>query len=295
MKGLKCEVDGKFHPENAVFASGVGDCALCGCTDSGLSCDITNCQQIDRSRVRRNVMQNEDLDKIKNQLIEKALMGVEGSADDQPEFNIILNGLAEKQTVQRFDKHTLKKSIYLNTNAGVDNFTPHVLNITTTPSKFHLYRVNGIVINKTYGISFKPSTMVLGYAIETDVDSTGIDPVILYEYKPEIIESPAYHVEVPPFSRLQIKNHFYQYLNEIDYSLDFEIDDASTIAFADQTVSLNEIVMKNLDLLPIGDTDHLQLDLVNEKLVLKNFPATLWTMDFGVEMMLERSKLDDSQ
>lgn len=157
-----------------------------------------------------------------------------------------------------------------------------------------MYRVNGIVINKTYGISFKPSTQVLDYAVETDSDSTGIDPIVLYKYEPDIIETAAYHVDVPPYSRLQIKNHFYQYRNEIDYLLDFEIDDASTIVFAERTVGLKEIVMKNLESLPMGDPNHLQLDFVNEKLVLKNFPAKFKSMDFGVEMILERSKLVDT-
>lgn len=296
--------------------------------DSGLSCDITNCQEIESVRVRRNVMQNVDLDKIKNELIEK-LMLAEGSAEvTDPEFNIILNGLVKKQIVYPNGKSTQKKRIFLNTNAGVDNFTPYVLNITTTPSKwiylvqmcyvqntyshfhiwpdsfnefqnrpsgkFHLYRVHGIVINKTYGLSFKPSTTVFDYEVETDSDSTGIDPIILYKYDPDIIETATYHVDVPPYSRLQIKNHFYQYLNEIDYLLDFEIDDESTIVFADRTVSLKEIVLNNLESLPMGNINHLQLDFLNEKLVLKNFPAKLKSMDFGVEMVLERSKLDDA-
>lgn len=137
MKGLKCEVDGKFYTENEFFASGAGDCALCGCSDSGLSCDISNCQdKIENNRIRRNVMQNVDLDKIKNQLIENVLIDDESAENyTSAEFNIILNGLVRKQCVQRFDKPSLKKTIYLNTIAGVDNFTPYVLNITTTPSK----------------------------------------------------------------------------------------------------------------------------------------------------------------
>lgn len=133
---MKCEVDGKFYAENEVFASGIGDCALCGCTDSGLSCDISYCQQLESNRFRRNVMQNVDLDKIKNQLIEQVMLA-EGSAEvKDSEFNIILNGLVKKQTVQPYGKSTQKKRIFLNTNAGVDNFTPYVLNITTTPSKW---------------------------------------------------------------------------------------------------------------------------------------------------------------
>lgn len=292
MKGLKCEVDGKFYEENANFASGVDDCALCGCTGSGLSCDITNCQGIGSTRTRRNVMQNVDLDEIQNQLIEIVMS--EENTENRPEFNIILNGLVHKQVVQFFDRSIQRKRVYLNTNAGVDNFTPYMLNVSTTPSKFHLTRVNEIIINKTFGISFKPSTKVLGYAIETDVDSTGIDPIILYEYEPETIESAAHQIDVPSYSRLQIKNHFYQYQNEIYYLLDFEIDDASTIIFTDRMISLKEIIMQNLDLLPMGDTDHLQLDVVNEKVVLKNFPAKLKTMDFGFEIVLERSKLDDT-
>lgn len=132
---MKCESDGKVYSENEVFASGVGDCALCGCTDSGLSCDITNCQEIESHRFRRNVMQNEDLDRIKNQLVDKMMLD-EGSGEvTDPEFNIILNGLAKKQTVQPHAKSTLKKRIFFNTIAGVDNFTPYTLNITTTPSK----------------------------------------------------------------------------------------------------------------------------------------------------------------
>lgn len=290
-KGLECEVDGRFYAENEAFSSGVGDCALCGCSDSGLSCDISNCQQIESNRARRNVMQNEDLDQIKNQLIGKLMMSEESTEVNQPEFNLILSGHAKKHTVQLSDKPKQRKLIYLNTYAGIDNFTPHVFNITTTPGKFHLYRVSEIMINKTYGVSFKPSTTVLGHAFETDLDSTGIDPIILIQYEADLIETGSHNVEVPAYSRLQIKNHFYQYLNEIDYLLDFEIDDASTIAFADRTVSFKEIVMKNLDSLPMGDTDHLQLDFVNEKLVLKNFPAKLITMDLSVEIMLERSKL----
>lgn len=290
---MKCEVDGRFYAESEYFASGVGDCALCGCSDSGLSCDITNCQEIESNRVRRNVMQNVDLDIIKNQLIEK-VMSVENTSENLPEFNIILNGLVHKQIQQLYDKPTQKKRVYLNTNAGVDNYTPYVLNVTTTRSEFHLTRVNEIIINKTYGISFGPSTKVLGYAIETDLDSTGIDPIILYEFEPEIIETPSHQIDVPPHSRLIIKNHFYQYRNEIDYFVDFEIDDASTITFTDRMINLKEIVMQNLDSLPMGDSDHLQLDVVNEKMVLKNFPTKLKTMGFGVEMVLERSKFDDT-
>lgn len=130
-KGLQCDVDGKYHAENEVFSSGMGDCALCGCTDSGLSCDITNCQEIESHRFRRNVMQNVDLDEIKAQIVETMMID-EGSGEvSDPEFNIILNGLVNKHTV---GKSTHKKRIFLNANAGIDNFTPYVFNITTTPS-----------------------------------------------------------------------------------------------------------------------------------------------------------------
>lgn len=291
---MQCHVDGKFYAENEKFASGIGDCALCNCANSGLSCDIINCQEIESTRARRNVMQsmqNEDLDQIKNRLLEK-VVGAENS-ENPPEFNIIVNGLVHKQIVQQHNKLTHKKRIYLNANAEVDNFTPHTLNVTTTPSKFHLMRVNLLMINKTYGISFKPSTGVLGHTIQTDLDSTGIDPIVLYEFEPEVIESAAHQIDVPPYSRLSIKNHFYQYRNEIDYLLDFEVDEASTITFADRTINLKEIVMQNSDSLPIGDADHLQLEFVDGQVVLKNFPAKLKTMYFGIEMVLERFYLDE--
>lgn len=73
------------------------------------------------------------------------------------------------------------------------------------------------------------------------------------------------------------QNHLYQYQNEIDYLLK----------------RLNEIVLQNLDSLPMGEADHLHLYYVNDKFVLKNFPAELKTMDFGVEMVLEHSKFVD--
>lgn len=183
-KGLRCEVDGKFYTENEYFASGVGDCALCSCIDRGLSCDITNCQEIESNRFQRNVMENTDLDNIENQLIEK----MSGEGEYSPELNIILNKLVHKQIIKQSDKSKAKR-IYLDANGGVDNYTPYVLNITTSPGQFNLTRVNKIMINKTYGISFKPATKVLGYTIQTDLDSTGIDPIVLYEYELDMIET----------------------------------------------------------------------------------------------------------
>lgn len=94
-------------------------------------------------------MQNVDLDNIKSQLIEKLVMD-EGSGEvKDPELNIILNGLVKKQTVEPHAKSTLKKQIFFNTIAGVDNFTPYVLNITTTPSKW-IFSLNIYYIHNTY-------------------------------------------------------------------------------------------------------------------------------------------------
>lgn len=295
LKGSKCEVDGKFYAQNEYFPSGAGDCALCGCWDSGLSCDITNCQGIESYRTRRNVMHNADLDVIKMKLTEKLIVEEEEEdIESAPEINIIVNRLENKRVIEHSDKSKSKK-IYLNANAGVENFTPYVLNITTTPSKFHLTRVSEIIINKTFGISFKPDTEVLGYAIQTDLDSTGIDPIILHEFQPEEIESASQSINVPPHTTLRIKNAFYQYQNEIDYLLDFEIDDESTISFANKTISLKEMALQHIDSLPMGEIgNHLQLDMADGKLVLKNFPAKMRTMDFGIEMVLERLKLDDN-
>lgn len=282
----QCELDGKTYAQDEYFS--MGDCGWCGCVNSEISCDINNCQQFSNVRERRETLENRDLDVIKNKIVE-VVAGDENESDTQ--LNIVLSKLIAERLVRKTPRLN-HKQIFLRNYAGIINYTPVIINVTSTPSEFNVTKTRDLIITKTYGISFKP-TEVLGFDIETEMDSTGMDPTVRRQFKRHSIRTATHQFQVFPRQELRITNAVFQYDNVHEYLLDFEIDDESTIIVSDRTHNFKEFLSNNFDLLPLGNKHHLRLEYLHNKFVLRNFPAYYVISDFDIEISIALSEKDE--
>lgn len=232
-------------------------------------------------------MENQDLDQIKNKIVSIAA-GENGERD--AELNIVLDKFVGQRLIRKTPKRN-HKQVYLKSYGGVVNYAPTTINVTFSPSEFNVTKIRELIITKTYGISFKPMD-VIGFVVQTESNSTQEDPLIRVISKEHTIRDALHELQVDPKQELRITDIIFQFDNVHDYLLDFEIDDESTIVVSDKIINLKEFLTKNLYILPIGNKNHLRIEYLHSKFVLRNFPASHVIYDLDLEMSIDVADID---
>lgn len=310
-----CKADGKIYHNREEFRSGVDKCASCICIDSEIECDDSKCRDISSDN---DNYRNDDYTNINNQLLElyfsqfrpdrlksiKDRLGCKTYVCPQlmakSEIDYTVVSVDRKEFVGRTTNP--KRTVFHTTSAEVVNNNPLRQEITTVGYSIKVAQSNEATITKTRGISagITISIMFLGFNLGFKFEKT--TSVTSKFSKETTLNVPSQKVLVDPYTKFNVTFKFYQYEDIDSYFLDFVIGKDSKISHPDRGF-LGELRTVKLDLIPFlrknsyilpklkyrNETD-IKIVEKNGEFVLKNFPATVRIINFGVDVAFGKTE-----
>lgn len=321
-----CNVDGKVYQEFDNFISGIGGCAKCVCTQEGIKCDLSKCQEIVTGQQKLETKSSpkyNDYTNIKDQIAKqyftdydaqrlKAIITALGcNFTDCPQLiaatDIKYNLLDSvgREYVGRSDK--LNKIVFHSTNIEAENNSPSQQVVTSIPYFMTMTQSFEVTITKTKKTYSEDKTNYWVYKKKASTTFTQEEEQKYSETNETIIYYPSQHISIGPSMKMNTTFNFFQYDDINNYFLHFQIANNSTLIHPEVDASSRLINVTK----PLGDflkshTDFLStlkyendtaLKLVENEgnFILKNFPTTESLTNYGVDVEFGRAqKLQNS-
>lgn len=294
-----------------MFKGGVDECASCTCIDSKIECDVLKCQAFASIEEEDNIF--DDYINIKNQLMKhffsqmrydrvrsiKSALRCERRycpqliGKSKIDYNVV--SLDRREFAGRTSKPN--KTVFHTTNAEVVNNSPLQQEIQTVGYALQVSESSEVTVSKTYGISVGVAYI---FSLSFTFGRTRTETRRLS--KGSTVTVPPQKILVEPFTKHNVTFNFYQYEDIDNYFLDFELGKDSMITHPDVGLFgsltytkryLNRFLEENVDFLRKmkykNDRD-IKIIERNGKFVLKNLPATVKIINFGVDVVFDKAE-----
>lgn len=263
-----------------------------------------------RLRVQRNanLAQNrEDLESIKEGILgnfgsvqcdKRELLNLLIFYSYDPKFNInfVLKKLYEKRFVKSAKE--LNKEIVYGTHSYVRNDNSVQQELSTTSFSRTETKSSEISISNTFGISMSVETGIDVFfgsvSVSMGVEFSHSRTATTSESVAVTISAPSQKVIVNPHSQVKVSYYVYKYMDIHDYALDFELSDNSMIfgsvsrCYSKKLNVRQPLISYAKEHLERGKQygkNDLKLEYTTDgKLVLRNFPATEKSINYGIKV-----------
>lgn len=246
-------------------------------------------------RFRKNAdfsNKNEDFESIKQEIYNRHII-----VCDKNEFNLnfILSELHDKRRIDCPQKGDT--TIVYEGYSYVENNSSVPLELNTIPFAKNFTGTNIVSINKTAGFKVNVDNQIAisfaSFKLPIEENFGENNTQIKQIEKSTIVQLAPQKVEVDPFSKLKVSHLVYKYENINTFSIDFELDENSSISCTsifngnntehDKTFLRDYFINKNEDnqVIRYGNKG-LVFEQSEEKFIIRNFTATETIVSFGI-------------
>lgn len=302
------------------FTSGSQGCAKCVCSDAGVKCDVTECQEIIKNRIApattyTNAKYN-DYTIIKNQIAKqyfaeydpqrlKAITTALGcDSTDCPKLiaatDIKYNLLDSvgRTYVGRGDK--LNKIVFHSADTEIENNSASQQKVSGRPFFLTMTRNFEIVFTKTKNSHSEKGVDYWVYKRKSSIHFTQKEEEKYTETNITTMDFPSQKIIVAPFTKMNTRFNFFQYDDINNYLLDFEVAAKSTLTHPEidakskvisVTKPLGDFLKTHIGFLSTIKYENetaLKLVEIEGKFVLKNIPTTEKLSSYGFDVVFGR-------
>lgn len=315
-----CKLDGKVYALFESFTSGIEGCAECVCTDAGVECDVTKCQEIAKNRLvpittYANIKYN-DYNNIKDQIAKKYFAEYDpirlkaikkalgcNSTDcpkliDTTDIKYNLLDSVGREYVGRGDK--LNKIVFHSADTEVENNSPSQQIIKGRSFFLTMTSNFEITFTKTKNSYSEKGVNYWVYKKKSSITFTQREEQKYTETNKTTMNFPSQNITIAPFTKMNTTFNFFQYEDINNYFLDFEIAANSTLTHLELdanskvinvTKPLGDFLKKHIGFLSTIKYESetaLKLVEIDGKFVLKNMPTIEKLTNFGFDVKFGR-------
>lgn len=203
---------------------------------------------------------------------------------ERGQLNFDLKSLYEKRFIN--SSNHLNSIIVYTTSLYVENNSPREQTLYTTGFKRIISKTNEVNFTRTFGFSLSAGVeimvpfkkLIIGAGIKYEENFSEHESVRILITENEIVIAPKEPINVNPYSRVKVTYNVYQYIDILNYYLDFEVVPHAKDLFA--------FFLKKLGNAVYGQGD-LKLEYLDGKPILRNFLEIENLPSLGVNVTID--------